>query len=164
MQTALKCISVTLDGCFILTMSSLFTHLYHYLDVFHTSPDFHANSLHSRFLHLGFSTYYGVMCTPIEEMGVFSSNPAHCTIYGHWTDCWLTAGSSCWVAQTWRRIQCNWGFATELREFSSSWLVKGHIKWYIRRGQCVQLKRTLRGSKERPELSHTSKMEKCIAV
>ncbi len=28
------------------------------------------------FFRLGFSTYYGVMCTPIEEMGVFWRGPA----------------------------------------------------------------------------------------
>lgn len=65
---------VDLGGCFILTMRSLFSYLYHYVDVINTC--FHANSLHYRLLRLGFSTYYGVMCTPIGEMGVFSSNPA----------------------------------------------------------------------------------------
>lgn len=129
------------------------------------SPEFYANSLQSRFIRLGFSTYYGEMVTPIGEKGVcFRRAPPLFTLYGNWADRWLTAGSSCWVAQTWRRIRCNWGSAAELREFSQQLSRQRRIKWLTRRGQCARLKRTPRGSKQRSERPHTNKMEKCIAV
>jgi len=36
------------------------------------------------FFRLGFSTYFGVMCTPIDEIGVFFvENPPRFALYGH---------------------------------------------------------------------------------
>lgn len=36
------------------------------------------------FFRLGFSTYYGLMCTPIEEIGVFFvKTPPYFALYGH---------------------------------------------------------------------------------
>lgn len=66
-------------------LHSLFTHLPHHVAVFNTSRYFHANCLHSHFFFPPeiSDVLHDVMCTPIEETGVFSpQTPPLFAIYG----------------------------------------------------------------------------------
>lgn len=51
---------------------------------------------------------------PLKKWACLVLSPAPFALHGEWTKRWLTAGSSCWVAQTWRRARCNRGSAAEL--------------------------------------------------
>lgn len=147
--------------------SASFSRIWHYVEIIiHTYISTKSSPLFLfSLLRLGFSTYYGVMCTPIEKNGSFFVKPRPLSPYtgiGRNVD-WQRAaaaelprhggGYSVTGDQRWSYVS-----------FPSSWVVEGRIRWYIRRGQCARRKYTLRGSQKRPELPHTSKMEKCIAV
>lgn len=133
--------------------------------IFLNKSDFWSNSLHSHFFRLRFSSYYRVKCTPIEEMGVLvaQTRPIFPYMVIERPVDWQRA-----AAAELHRHGGGYSVTGDQQRsyvsFPSSWVAKGRIKWYRRRGKCAWPQRAPRESKERPELPQPSKMEKCIAV
>lgn len=144
--------------------SAPFVVLYRHVDIFNIISIFSFCSLWF-FSTWDFRRSTGMMCTPIEEMGVPSRLPRLILPYmvTERTVDWQRAAAA-------ELLRHGGGYSVTGQQrrsyvsFPSSWVSKRRMKWYIKRGKCVRLKRTLKGSEKRREAPHVGKMEKCIAV